>query len=71
MYQYKAILQKSNKVIAEAHSVEDVEKLIVRFKREQKRNLHTRGNEKINIFHVTRKTAEGQNQTKETLIKVV
>lgn len=71
MYQYKAILNTTKEVIAEAHSVDDLEKDIIRFKRAQKRDEHTRSNDKINVYHVTRKTAEGKNQVKETLIKTI
>ena len=42
MYQYKAILKSTREVVAEGHSLEDLEKQIKHFKREQKRNIHTR-----------------------------
>ncbi|WP_027334210.1 MAG6790 family protein [Mycoplasma elephantis] len=71
MYQYKAVLNSNQEIIAEAHSIEDIEKQIKRFKREQKQNLHTRGNDTISIYHVNRKTAEGNNNEKEKLVKVV
>ncbi len=69
MYQYKAVLKSTQEVIAEGHTLSDVEKDIVKFRRGQKYNEHTDSNVAIEIFHVKRdqKTGHGKNE----LIKVV
>ena len=69
MFQYKAVLQKGKKIIAEGHSIEDLEKQIVHFKRQQKYNEHTNMNNKIKIYHCFRD--EGKGKRKEKLIKVI
>ena len=69
MYQYKAILKSSKKVIAEGHNVEDIEHKVKHFKREQKKGLHTKGNEVIEIFH--NKINHISGKIKEELIKVI
>ena len=65
MYQYKAILKSTKEVVAEGHTVQDVENQIVHFKRGQKRDEHTDMNVPIEIFHVFR------HGEKDELIKVV
>ena len=69
MYQYKAVLKRSKEIIAEGHSIEDIEKQIVHFKREQKHGFHTNMNNEIEIFHVRRDQLHGDK--KNDLIKVV
>ncbi|MCK5867131.1 MAG: hypothetical protein KAG14_01905 [Mycoplasmataceae bacterium] len=69
MYQYKAVLKSSKKVIAEGHSVEDVEHKVKHFKREQKKGLHTKGNDVIEIIH--NKINHISGNKKEELIKVI
>lgn len=69
MYQYKAMLKNDKKVIAQGHSVEDIEKQIIHFKREQKKGLHTHMNDQIEIFHIKRDQLHGEG--KEVLVKVV
>ena len=69
MYQYIARLKASKELIAEGHTVEDIEHQIVRFKRGIKRGEHTRDNEQIEIVHVHRDQVGG-NPT-EKLVKVV
>ncbi|MGL5521760.1 MAG: MAG6790 family protein [Metamycoplasmataceae bacterium] len=71
MYQYKAILVSSREVIAEGHSVQDVENAIKTFRRGQKRGEHTSENEKIEILHIFRNQKEGKTNIKEEIIKVV
>ncbi|VEU59316.1 MAG6790 family protein [Mesomycoplasma neurolyticum] len=70
MYQYKAILKSSKKVIAEGHTLEDVEKEIIRFIREQKKGLHTEGNIPIEIYHIERDKKKGNHFSKDKLIKI-
>ena len=69
MYQYKAVLLKKKEVIAQGHTVEDVEKQIIHFKREQKYGLHTDMNNQIQIIHVKRDQVHGTG--KEEVIKIV
>ncbi|MCP4337233.1 MAG: hypothetical protein GY679_05305 [Mycoplasma sp.] len=69
MYQYKAVLKSSKEVVAEGHTLNDIEKEIVRFKRGQKRSEHTNANVGIEIFHVKRDQKTGIG--KEDLIKVI
>ncbi|MDJ1646726.1 MAG6790 family protein [Mycoplasma phocimorsus] len=71
MYQYKAILNSTKEVIASEHTIEEIEKRIVHFKRRQKYHEHTRANEKISIYHVIRNNKEGAESSKEVLIKEV
>ena len=65
MYQYKAILKSSKKVVAENHTIDSIENDILHFRRQQKKGIHTQGNEPIEIFHVHR------DDKKEKLIKII
>ena len=69
MYQYKAILKSNKEVIAEGHNVEDIEHKVKHFKREQKKGLHTKGNDVIEIIH--NKIDHISGKKKEQLIKVL
>ncbi len=69
MYQYKAVLKSTKETIANGHSIDDIEKQIIHFKREQKHGLHTNMNDKIEIFHVKRDQLHGDG--KDVLIKTV
>ena len=69
MYQYKAQLKRNKEVIAQGHSVEDIEKQIVHYKREQKKGIHTNMNNEIEIIHVLRDQVHGDK--KEKIIKVI
>ena len=69
MYQYKAILKSSREVIAEGHNVEDIEHKVKRFKREQKKGLHTKGNDVIEVIH--NKIDHVSGNTKEEIIKIL
>ncbi|WP_406615055.1 MAG6790 family protein [Mycoplasmopsis hyopharyngis] len=71
MYKYKAKLVSSQEVIAEANNLEDLEAAILGFRRKQKQDEHTRGNEKIQIIHVERDSLKGKNKSKEELVKIV
>ncbi|UVD81431.1 hypothetical protein NV226_01705 [Mycoplasma iguanae] len=71
MYQYKAMLKSTKEVIAEGHSVEEIEKKIVRFKRGRKYQEHTRDNEQIEIIHFKRNKTDGIHQSKQELVKIV
>lgn len=65
MYQYKAILKSTKEVIAQNHTIDKLENDIKHFKREQKKGVHTRANDSIEIFHVHR------DDGKEELIKII
>lgn len=69
MYQYKARLKQSQEIIAEGHTLEEVEKQIIHFKREQKKGIHTNMNNQIEIIHIQRDQIKGKG--KEKLVKVV
>ncbi len=69
MYQFKARLKSSLEVVAEGHSIEDIENQIKRFRRSQKRGEHTKMNEPIEIIHVFRELK--RNQGKEVILKIV
>ncbi|NQZ66061.1 MAG: hypothetical protein HRT99_02450 [Mycoplasmatales bacterium] len=69
MHQYKGILRSTKEVIAEGHSISEIEKAVIHFRREQKREIHTNGNVPIEIYHVKRDQVSGRH--KDELIKVV
>ena len=69
MYQYKAVLKSTQEVIAEGHSVDDIEKSVLAFRRQQKKNEHTEMNVPVEIIHV-KKNIE-QNKNKEELVKII
>lgn len=71
MYQYKAILRSSQEVVAHGHTIEDVEKQIVHFKRQQKKGVHTNQNNPIDIFHVERNKTSGSHKSKHILVKSI
>lgn len=71
MYQYKAVLKSTKEVIAQGHNLDDIEKSIKHFIREQKKGIHTHGNDPIEIFHIERNKTDGSRKSKEKLIKVV
>lgn len=71
MYQYKAILKSTKQKIAEGHSIEDIEKQVVHFRREQKYGIHTRKNEPIEIIHLHRNKTIGVGHSKEEIIKII
>lgn len=71
MFQYKAILKSTKEVIAQGHSIDDIEHQILSYRRRQKKGEHTRSNENIEIFHVQRNQKEGSKKIKEELIKIV
>lgn len=64
MYQYKARLQSNHEVIAEGHTVEEIEAAIVSYRRAQKHGEHTRGNEPIEVIDVRRKQLTGERDEK-------
>ncbi|MEA4134455.1 hypothetical protein NPA13_01045 [Mycoplasma sp. 2045] len=71
MYKYKAKLVASGEVIAQANTIDELEGQIKGFRRGQKHGLHTKGNEKIEIFHIERNNLEGKSHSKEVSVKVV
>ncbi|CAC13348.1 unknown; predicted coding region [Mycoplasmopsis pulmonis] len=71
MYQYKAILKSTREVVAEGHTIEDVEKSVKTYRRGQKRNQHTSAHVGVEIIHVLRDKKEGADHSKEKLIKII
>ena len=69
MYQYKAMLKSNRTIIAEGHSVEDIEHAVLHFRRQQKKNAHTKMNEPVEVIHVKHNVEK--NQHKEELIKII
>ena len=69
MYQYKAVLKSTKEVIAEGHSVDEIEKSVLHFRRQQKRNEHTEMNVPVEVIHV-KKNVE-KNSYKEELVKII
>ena len=69
MYQYKAVLKSTKEIISKGHTIEDVEKEIIGFRRGHKYGLHTDSNVQVEIYHVLRDQKEGHG--KDKLIKVV
>ena len=66
MYQYKAILNSSKEVIKKDHTIEDIEKFIVGWRRKNA----DKSSEKIEIIHVFRSNKLTW-KSKEELVKVV
>lgn len=71
MYQYKAILRSTGEVIHEGHTIQEVEHAVVHFRREQRKGLHTHGNDKIDIYHAIRNKLFGWRKSRKELIKTV
>lgn len=71
MYRFKAKLVSTQEVVAQANSLEEIEGLILGFRRKQKYDEHTRANEKIQIIHVERDSLKGKHKSKEEILKVV
>ena len=66
MYQYKAVLISNKQIITEGHTLEEIEKFIVGWKRKN----NDKSNEKIEIIHVFRSNKQSW-ESKEELIKIV
>ncbi|MGL6125155.1 MAG: MAG6790 family protein [Metamycoplasmataceae bacterium] len=66
MYQYKAVLTSSKEVLTKDHTIEDIEKFIVGWRR---RNA-SKANENIEIIHVFRNNKLSW-KSKEELVKIV
>ncbi|UWD33906.1 MAG6790 family protein [Mesomycoplasma molare] len=71
MYQYKAVLKSTKEIIAKGHTLEDIEKEIVHFIREQKKGIHTNSNVPIEVYHIQRNKTDGTNLSKEKLVKTI
>lgn len=71
MYQFKAILKSNREVIAEGHTIDDIEESILHFRRQSKKGIHTRSNEDIEIYKIYRNQKEGEYHSKEELVKIV
>ncbi len=66
MYQYKAVLVSDKEILVKDHTIEDIEKFIVGWRR---RNSD-KSNDKIEIIHIFR-TNKLSWKVKEELIKIV
>ncbi|WP_406617365.1 MAG6790 family protein [Mycoplasmopsis adleri] len=71
MYKYKAKLISTQEIIAEANTIDDLEGLILGYRRKQKLGQHTSGNEKVEIIHVERNSLGGKHKSREEIVKVV
>ncbi|WP_027120813.1 MAG6790 family protein [Mycoplasmopsis lipofaciens] len=71
MYKYKAKLISSQEVVAEANTLEDLEGLVLGFRRKQKYGEHTEANELIQIIHVKRDSLKGKHKSKEEILKTI
>lgn len=71
MYQYRAILKSNQEIIAEGHTIEEVEHQVCAFRRQAKKGIHTRDNENVEIYKVLRNQKEGEHHSKEELIKII
>ena len=69
MFQYKAVLRSSKKVISEGHDVEDVLHGVKNFRRGQKYGIHTDSNVPVDIFHVKRDKVSGKHA--DILLKTI
>jgi len=69
MYQYKAVLKSTKEVIAEGHSVEDIEHAVLHYRRQQKNNSHTEMNVPVEVIHVKHNVEKNIN--KEELVKII
>ncbi len=69
MHQYKGILKSTKEVVAKGHSIDEIEKSILHYRRQQKKNLHTYGNVPIEIYHS--KIDHISGKYKDELIKVM
>lgn len=71
MFQYKALLKGSKELIAEGHTVENVENQVLHYRRQQKKGEHTNMNNPVEIIHVQRTHLNDHRQEKEVLIKII
>ncbi|WP_027334769.1 MAG6790 family protein [Mycoplasmopsis felifaucium] len=71
MYKYKAKLISTQDIIAEANTLDDLDGLILGYRRKQKLGEHTSGNEKIEVIHVERNSLGGKHKSKEVVLKIV
>lgn len=71
MYKYRAKLISTQEIIAEANTLEDLDGLILGYRRKQKLGEHTNGNEKIEVIHVEKDSLRGKHKSKEVVLKVV
>lgn len=68
MYQYKAILSSTREVIAQEHTIEDLENAVLHYRRGQKKGEHTLGNVKVEVYHIEN---DHDGRIKEKLIKSI
>ncbi|MGL5205471.1 MAG: MAG6790 family protein [Metamycoplasmataceae bacterium] len=66
MYQYKAVLSSNKEVLTKDHTIEDIEKFVVGWRR---RNTE-KANENIEIIHVYRNNKLSW-RPKEELVKII
>ncbi|WP_127942810.1 MULTISPECIES: MAG6790 family protein [unclassified Mycoplasma] len=69
MYQYRARLKSSQEIIAESHTLENIEHQITAFRRAQLQGKHTKMNEPVEVIHIFRNKKQGTG--KEVLVKIV
>lgn len=66
MFQYKAVLSSNKQIITQDHTIDDIEKFVIGWRR---KNID-QSNEKIEIIHVFR-TNKLSWKNKEELIKII
>lgn len=66
MYQYKAVLTSDKQVLTKEHTIEDIEKFVVGWRRKNS----SKSNENIEIIHVFRINKLSW-KTKEELVKII
>ncbi|WP_029906394.1 MAG6790 family protein [Mycoplasmopsis opalescens] len=71
MYKYKAKLLANQEIIAQANDIDELEGMVLSFRRKQKYGEHTLANEKVEIIHVLRDNLKGQHKSKEEVIKTI
>ena len=71
MYKYKAKLTSSQEIIAQANTLEDIEGLVLGYRRKQKYDEHTSAKVPVEIIHVERDNLKGKYKTDEKVVKVI
>ncbi|QSF13413.1 MAG6790 family protein [Mycoplasma sp. Mirounga ES2805-ORL] len=71
MYKYKARLVTTRETIAEANTIEEIEGLVLGFRRKQKYGQHTSGNVNVEIIHTERDNLKGKHKSKEEVVKII
>ncbi len=66
MYQYKAVLTSNKEILTKDHTIEDIEKFVVGWRRKNP----SKSNENIEIIHVFRSNKLTW-RSKEELVKII